>query len=228
MIARQNDVRTTVAAMLAGLSMVSLNAVRRDLEGKQHPMCGEVEDALKLALNTTPEQSARAADLHQRALRDPAAMEQLCALRTKQVLNYILASVNIEGGDAFHLMAGNLSFQIEHHLFPDMPSNRLKEISPKVKAVCEEYGLPYNSGPFWQQWFMVQRSIVRYAFPGGDCFTLIAEAVRLTSWRRTVQPSPIKSCRSRASSTARLAACVSSTISNTVPRSSTSGIAIPA
>lgn len=80
----------------------------------------------------------------------------------------LLASVNIEGGDAFHLMAGNLSFQIEHHLFPDMPSNRLKEISPRVKAVCEEYGLPYNSGPFWQQWFMVQRSILRYAFPGGD------------------------------------------------------------
>lgn len=82
-------------------------------------------------------------------------------------LRQMLASVNIEGGDAFHLMSGNLSFQIEHHLFPDMPSNRLKEISPRVKAVCEEYGLPYNSGPFLTQWLMVQRSILRFAFPGG-------------------------------------------------------------
>ncbi len=80
----------------------------------------------------------------------------------------MLASVNIEGGDAFHLMSGNLSYQIEHHLFPDMPSNRLKEISPKVKAVCEEFGLPYNSGPFLVQWLKVQRAILRYAFPGGE------------------------------------------------------------
>jgi fatty acid desaturase len=79
----------------------------------------------------------------------------------------LLGSVNIEGGDAFHLMSGNLSYQIEHHLFPDMPSSRYKEIAPKVKAVCEEYGLPYNSGPFLQQWLMVQRSILRYTFPGG-------------------------------------------------------------
>ena len=31
-----------------------------------------------------------------------------------------------------HLMTGNLSFQIEHHLFPDLPSNRYQEIAPKV------------------------------------------------------------------------------------------------
>lgn len=79
----------------------------------------------------------------------------------------LLGAVNIEGSDTFHLMSGNLSFQVEHHLFPDMPSSRYKEIAPKVKAVCEEYGLPYNTGPFWQQWFMVQRTIFRLAFPGG-------------------------------------------------------------
>ena len=80
----------------------------------------------------------------------------------------LLGSANLSGGPLFHIMAGNLSFQIEHHLFPDMPSNRLKEIAPKVKAVCEEYGLPYNSGPFLQQWLMVQRAILRYSLPGGE------------------------------------------------------------
>ena len=44
-------------------------------------------------------------------------------------------------------MSGNLSFQIEHHLFPDIPSNRYAEISPRVREVCERYGLPYTSGP---------------------------------------------------------------------------------
>jgi len=79
----------------------------------------------------------------------------------------LLGAVNIEGSDTFHLMSGNLSYQVEHHLFPDMPSSRYKEIAPKVKAVCEQYGLPYNTGPFGKQWRMVQRTIVRLAFPGG-------------------------------------------------------------
>ncbi len=79
----------------------------------------------------------------------------------------LLGAVNIEGSDTFHLMSGNLSYQIEHHLFPDMPSSRYKEIAPRVKAICEEYGLPYNTGPFLKQWLMVQRTIMRLAFPGG-------------------------------------------------------------
>ena len=80
----------------------------------------------------------------------------------------LLGAANIEGSDTFHLLSGNLSYQVEHHLFPDMPSSRYKEIAPKVKAVCEKYELPYNTGPFWQQWLMVQRTILRLAFPGGQ------------------------------------------------------------
>jgi NADPH-dependent stearoyl-CoA 9-desaturase len=79
----------------------------------------------------------------------------------------LIGAANIEGSDTFHLMSGNLSFQVEHHLFPDMPSSRYKQIAPKVKAICEQYGLPYNTGPFLQQWLMVQRTILRLAFPGG-------------------------------------------------------------
>ena len=79
----------------------------------------------------------------------------------------LLGAANIEGSDTFHLMSGNLSYQVEHHLYPDMPSSRYKEIAPKVKAVCEQYGLPYNTGPFGKQWLMVQRTILRLAFPGG-------------------------------------------------------------
>jgi len=64
-------------------------------------------------------------------------------------------------------MSGNLSYQVEHHLYPDMPSSRYREIAPKVRAICERYGLPYNTGPFLKQWEMVQRTLIRLAFPGG-------------------------------------------------------------
>ena len=76
-------------------------------------------------------------------------------------------SANIEGGPFFHVASGNLGFQVEHHLFPDLPSTRYAEIAPQVKDVCERYELPYNSGPFLQQLGMVQRTILRLAFPGG-------------------------------------------------------------
>jgi fatty acid desaturase len=79
----------------------------------------------------------------------------------------LIGAANIDGGPAFHFMSGNLSFQVEHHLYPDLPSSRYAEISPRVKEICEEYGLPYNTGPFSKQLGMVQRTLIRLAFPGG-------------------------------------------------------------
>jgi linoleoyl-CoA desaturase len=79
----------------------------------------------------------------------------------------LLGSANIDGNAAFHLLSGNLSFQVEHHLFPDMPSSRYAEIAPQVREVCRRYGLPYNTGPFHRQLGTVHRTILRLAFPGG-------------------------------------------------------------
>ncbi len=79
----------------------------------------------------------------------------------------LLGAANIDGGPMFHVISGNLGYQVEHHLFPDMPSTRYGEIAPKVREICERYGLPYNTGPFHQQLGMVQRTILRLAFPGG-------------------------------------------------------------
>jgi len=82
-------------------------------------------------------------------------------------IRQLTGSANIDGSPLFHVASGNLSYQVEHHLFPDMPSTRYAEIAPQVKDVCRRYGLPYNSGPFGQQLGMVQRTILRLAFPGG-------------------------------------------------------------
>jgi NADPH-dependent stearoyl-CoA 9-desaturase len=79
----------------------------------------------------------------------------------------LLGAANIEGSPVFHVLSGNLGYQVEHHLFPDMPSSRYAQIAPKVKDICERYELPYNTGRFGRQLGSVQRTILRLAFPGG-------------------------------------------------------------
>ena len=79
----------------------------------------------------------------------------------------LLGSANLTGGKLFHVMSGNLSHQIEHHLFPDIPAHRYAEISVEVQEICERYGLPYNSGPLRKQFGSVVRKICRLALPGG-------------------------------------------------------------
>ena len=75
----------------------------------------------------------------------------------------ILGSANLTGGRWFHVMSGNLSFQIEHHLFPDLPAHRHAELSEEVQEICERYGVPYNKGPLPRQFATVVRKIVKLA-----------------------------------------------------------------
>ncbi len=79
----------------------------------------------------------------------------------------LLGSANIEGSPLFHVASGNLGYQVEHHLFPDMPSSRYGEVAPQVREVCGRHRLPYNSGRLGRQLGSVQRTILRLAFPGG-------------------------------------------------------------
>jgi fatty acid desaturase len=79
----------------------------------------------------------------------------------------LTGAANIDGSPLFHVISGNLGYQVEHHLFPDMPSTRYGEIAPRVREICKKYDLPYNSGPFSKQLGTVQRTILRLAFPGG-------------------------------------------------------------
>ena len=87
--------------------------------------------------------------------------------RGEKYVRQLLGAANIEGGPLFHVISGNLGYQVEHHLYPDMPSTRYGEIAPRVRQICTRYELPYNTGPLWKQWGMVQRTIIRLAFPGG-------------------------------------------------------------
>ncbi|MGV9411933.1 fatty acid desaturase family protein [Nocardia sp. NPDC003693] len=80
-------------------------------------------------------------------------------------LRQMLGSANIDGGKLMHFMSGNLSHQIEHHLFPDLPSNRLASIAVRVRAMCDKYDLPYTSGSLPVQYFKSWRTIMKLSLP---------------------------------------------------------------
>ena len=85
--------------------------------------------------------------------------------RGQWYLRQIQGSSNLEGGRLFHLLTGELSHQIEHHLFPDVPAPRYVQMAPKVREICARYGVHYNTGGFWKQYGGVLARILRYSLP---------------------------------------------------------------
>jgi linoleoyl-CoA desaturase len=77
----------------------------------------------------------------------------------------IRGSSNIAGGFLMNFMTGNLSHQIEHHLFPDLPARRYADMAVEVKALCAKYGVPYNTGSLPKQFGEVVWRIFRHALP---------------------------------------------------------------
>jgi fatty acid desaturase len=80
-------------------------------------------------------------------------------------LRQMLGSANFNAGPVMRFMSGNLCHQIEHHLYPDLPSNRLAEISERVREVCDKYDLPYTTGPFLLQYAKAWRTIAKLSLP---------------------------------------------------------------
>jgi linoleoyl-CoA desaturase len=95
----------------------------------------------------------------------------------------MLGSANFKGGPLLHIMSGNLGFQIEHHLFPDLPSNRYAEISEKVQQLCAKYDIPYTTGPLHKQYGQALRTIMKLSLPN--------------SWTSSDQPEPPSPSRDR-------------------------------
>ena len=63
------------------------------------------------------------------------------------------------------LMSGNLSYQIEHHVFPDLPAHRYPEVSERVQEICRKHGIHYNTGSFMSQYKTVLQRVLRYSLP---------------------------------------------------------------
>ncbi len=87
--------------------------------------------------------------------------------RGEWYLRQMLGSADISGSKFMHLMSGNLSHQIEHHLFPDLPSNRYAEIAVQVRDLFQRYGLSYNARPLVPQVASAWHRVVRLSLPNG-------------------------------------------------------------
>jgi NADPH-dependent stearoyl-CoA 9-desaturase len=80
-------------------------------------------------------------------------------------LRQMLGTANFRAGTVLAFMSGNLCYQIEHHLYPDLPSNRYPEIAERVRALCVSYDLPYTTGPLLRQYLLTVRTICKLALP---------------------------------------------------------------
>ncbi len=85
--------------------------------------------------------------------------------RGEWYLRQMLGSANISGSQAMHFMTGNLSHQVEHHLFPDLPSNRYAEIAPQVRDLFDRYDLPYVTGSLPRQVASAWKKVIRLSLP---------------------------------------------------------------
>jgi fatty acid desaturase len=56
----------------------------------------------------------------------------------------VLTSRNVRGGPVTDVLLGGLNYQIEHHLFPNMPTPHLRRARPIVRAHCARLGIPYH------------------------------------------------------------------------------------
>ncbi len=82
-------------------------------------------------------------------------------------LRQMLGAANFKAGPLLAFSTGNLCYQIEHHLFPDLPSNRYAQIAVRVKALCDKYDLPYTTGSLARQYLLTLRTIHKLALPDG-------------------------------------------------------------
>ncbi|MFL6156975.1 MAG: fatty acid desaturase family protein [Marmoricola sp.] len=103
--------------------------------------------------------------------------------RAEWYLRQMLGSANFDGGRLLHIMSGSLGFQIEHHLFPDLPSNRYPEISVRVQELCAKYDIPYTTGPLYRQYGQAFRTILKLSVPN--------------SWTSSDKPEPPSPVRDR-------------------------------
>jgi NADPH-dependent stearoyl-CoA 9-desaturase len=111
-------------------------------------------------------------------------------------LRQMLGTANFRAGTVMAFMSGNLCYQIEHHLFPDLPSNRYPEIAERVRALCVTYDLPYTTGRLLSQYLLTVRTICKLALPDRFLFATSDDAPETASedrFRNVAKRSPLSS-----------------------------------
>lgn len=82
----------------------------------------------------------------------------------------VMTSRNIRGGSAMTWAMGGLNLQIEHHLFPRMPSVNLRQVRPIVRELCADRGIPYTETGLLESYGIVVRYLNRVGLGHADPF----------------------------------------------------------
>ena len=104
--------------------------------------------------------------------------------RSEWYLRQMMGAANFNAGPLLAFASGNLCYQIEHHMFPDLPSNRYAQIAVRVRALCEKYDLPYTSGSFVRQYLLTLRTVHKLALPDGVLTATSDDAPETASERK--------------------------------------------
>jgi hypothetical protein len=102
-------------------------------------------------------------------------------------LRQMLGSANFDAGPLLAFASGNLCYQIEHHLFPDLPSNRYAEIATRVRAPCDKFDLPYTTARYWAN--TCKQCEPSTSSPCRTDFSATPPTMRVT-WRHDRRSSP--------------------------------------
>jgi fatty acid desaturase len=81
--------------------------------------------------------------------------------KAEHFVRQVVGSTNYAtGGDLGDFLQLFLNYQIEHHLFPDIPMLAYQRIQPEVKALCEKHGIPYVQESVWKRFAKMARIFV--------------------------------------------------------------------
>ncbi len=101
--------------------------------------------------------------------------------RVDHLRRQVLTSRNISGPLLIRVGMGGLNYQIEHHLFPSMPSVNLRRARPIVRAYCSELGVPYTETSLLRSWAIVVQYLNRVGLRHADPFDCPAAAAFRTA-----------------------------------------------
>ncbi|MFI7602432.1 fatty acid desaturase family protein [Actinoplanes sp. NPDC049681] len=96
----------------------------------------------------------------------------------------VLTSRNVTGGRVTDVLLGGLNYQIEHHLFPAMPTPNLSKAQPMVRAYCTRVGVPYEETSLIDSYRQALRHLHAVGAPLRE-----ARPQRVLSPRRFTSPS---------------------------------------
>jgi fatty acid desaturase len=71
----------------------------------------------------------------------------------------VLTSRNIRGGRWVDFLLGGLNYQIEHHLFPNMPRPNLRRSQHLIRQFCHQHGVSYTDATLFGSYRQVLRHL---------------------------------------------------------------------